>query len=188
MNQEVIREHLSRVGIASTIAENGKIGVDMVRERLERGEKQFDLVLMDIHMPEMDGIEAAQQIALLDANVPIVALTANVMEDDRAVYASAGMKDCVGKPFTSQELWRCLSKYLKPTELFAAPANPPKKDPASAKKMFEKLEALLINNNPECMDFICELRKIRGSEILIRHIEDFNFKAALQELAVLKRG
>jgi HPt (histidine-containing phosphotransfer) domain-containing protein len=62
----------------------------------------------------MDGLEAAEKIMEYNAGVPIVAMTANIMSNDREIYKLKGMDDCVGKPFTSQELWRCLMKYLKP--------------------------------------------------------------------------
>jgi signal transduction histidine kinase/CheY-like chemotaxis protein len=122
MNQQVICEHLARVGLVTYVAENGKVGVDMVKSRMEEsqskpdGRKQFALVFMDIHMPVMGGIEAAQKILELKTGVPIIALTANVMSSDRDVYEASGITDCVGKPFTSQELWRCLLKYLKPVK------------------------------------------------------------------------
>ena len=114
MNQQVICEHLTRVGLKTVVAENGKIGVDMVKERLEKGKKQFDLIFMDMHMPVMDGLEAAAKIIELDVNVPIVAMTANIMAGDREIYRVSGMVDYVGKPFTSQELWRCLMKFFTP--------------------------------------------------------------------------
>ncbi|MCL2762243.1 MAG: response regulator [Treponema sp.] len=114
MNQQVICEHLARVGLETVIAQNGKIGVEMVKSRARKGKKQFDLIFMDMHMPVMDGLEAATEIFALDTGIPIVAMTANVMSNDRDIYTSIGMNDCVGKPFTSQELWRCLMKYLKP--------------------------------------------------------------------------
>jgi CheY-like chemotaxis protein len=114
MNQQVICEHLARVGIKTVVAWNGKIGVDMVRGRMLSGEKQFDLVFMDMHMPVMDGLEASTRILKLNANIPVIAMTANVMSDDRELYRKNGLQDCVGKPFTSQELWRCLLKYFKP--------------------------------------------------------------------------
>jgi CheY-like chemotaxis protein len=62
----------------------------------------------------MDGLEAAAKILEIDPAIPIVAMTANVMTNDRDIYESVGMVDCVGKPFTSKELWRCLIKYFKP--------------------------------------------------------------------------
>ncbi|MCL2754436.1 MAG: ATP-binding protein [Oscillospiraceae bacterium] len=114
LNQQVMREHLTRVGITTVVAENGKIGVDMVRERLQNGAKQFDLIFMDMHMPVMDGLEASAKIIELGTGVPIVALTANVMAHDRELYKQIGMVDYVGKPFTSQELWQCLLKYFAP--------------------------------------------------------------------------
>ena len=114
MNQDVIREHLERVGITSVVAENGMEGVDIVKERMERGEKPFDIIFMDIHMPVMDGLEAAPKIASLGTGAPIVAITANIMTHDTKLYRSHNMFDCVGKPFTSQELWRCLMKYMTP--------------------------------------------------------------------------
>ncbi|MDR0465523.1 MAG: response regulator [Treponema sp.] len=114
MNQQVISEHLKRVGLVTVTADNGKIGYEMVKKRMENGEKQFDLVFMDMHMPVMDGLEASLKIRELKTGVPVVAMTANVMFNDREIYKNSGMHDCVGKPFTSQELWRCLMKYLTP--------------------------------------------------------------------------
>jgi len=62
----------------------------------------------------MDGLEASAKIFELNTGVPIVAMTANIMSNDREIYRMSGMSDCVGKPFTSQELWRCLMKYFTP--------------------------------------------------------------------------
>jgi len=113
MNQQVIYEHLARVGLKTVVAENGKIGVDLVQSRKEKGEKQFDLIFMDMHMPVMDGLEAADKILEMNTGIPIVAMTANIMSTDREIYKNSGMNDCVGKPFTSHELWSCLVKYFK---------------------------------------------------------------------------
>ena len=116
MNQIVICEHLERVGLRTVVAENGKVGVEKIRDRLRKGEPQFDLILMDIYMPVMDGLEAAEKIHRFKTGVPIVAMTANIMKNDRDLYISLGMSDCISKPFTSQELWRCLLKYINPVE------------------------------------------------------------------------
>ena len=123
MNQQVICEHLTRVGLKTVIAENGKIGYDMVQRRQEKGEKQFDLIFMDMHMPVMDGLEASSKIMELKTGVPVVAMTANIMANDREIYKMSGMNDCVGKPFTSQELWRCLMKYFTPVSFDNAQKN-----------------------------------------------------------------
>jgi len=113
-NQFVICEHLTRIGLKTVVAENGALGVDMVRSRMEKGEKQYDLVFMDIHMPVMDGLEATAEIRRLCAGIPIVAMTANIMTYDKERYHEIGLSDHIGKPFTSQELWHCLMKYLEP--------------------------------------------------------------------------
>jgi PAS domain S-box-containing protein len=114
MNQQVICEHLTKVGLKTVVAENGKIGVDIIEKRVNNGMKLFDLIFMDIHMPEMDGFEASERILAVAPDIPIVALTANVMTEDRKLYKEKGMNDYVGKPFTSQELWHCLIKYFEP--------------------------------------------------------------------------
>jgi signal transduction histidine kinase/CheY-like chemotaxis protein len=114
MKQEVIREHLTRVGLKTEIVENGLLGVEMVKRRVNKDEKLFDLILMDVHMPVMDGLEAAIEIIKLGVKTPIIALTANIMTDEIDTYKAQGISDCIGKPFTSQELWRCLLKYLTP--------------------------------------------------------------------------
>ena len=116
MNQEVITDHLARVGVKTVVAQNGKEGLDLVSQRKEKGEKSFDLIFMDIHMPVMNGLEAASKIAELHTGTPIVAMTANVMSHDRELYRISGIPDCVDKPFTSQQLWHCLKKYLKPLD------------------------------------------------------------------------
>jgi CheY-like chemotaxis protein len=118
MNQQVICEHLARVGLKTVVAENGKIGVDHLINRLEKRIKLFDLIFLDMHMPVMDGFEAARKMQeLIGDSIPIVAMTANIMSNDMDVYSVSGLKDCIGKPFTSQELWRCLMKYFKPVSM-----------------------------------------------------------------------
>ncbi|MCL2079301.1 MAG: ATP-binding protein [Oscillospiraceae bacterium] len=114
LNQQVICEHLSSVGLQTVVAENGQIGVDLVKERIENKKAPFDLIFMDMFMPVMDGMEAASKINALNIKTPIVAMTANIMADELEKYKNNGMPDCLGKPFTSQQLWRVLLKYLKP--------------------------------------------------------------------------
>jgi len=117
MNQQVICEHLARVGLRSVVAENGRIAVEMVRECMQKGQPLFDIIFMDIFMPVMDGIEAASKITKLGTGIPIVAMTANMMSSEMDNYKKSGMYDCVGKPFTTQELWRCLLKHLAPVSV-----------------------------------------------------------------------
>jgi len=120
MNQKVICDHLARVGLKTIIANNGKEGINIITERVKNRDKDFDLIIMDIHMPVMDGLEAASKITAMGVKTPIIALTANIMPEDMSSYNKAGMSGCLGKPFTSQELWKCLVKHLPDASFSAA--------------------------------------------------------------------
>jgi len=113
LNREVIYDHLNRVGIKTTVAHNGKEGVDIVAARLQKNENPFDLIFMDIQMPVMDGLEAASKIVEMGVKTPIVALTANIMLTDIETYKNSGLSEYLGKPFTTRELWQFLQKFLQ---------------------------------------------------------------------------
>ncbi len=87
----------------------------------------FDLVLMDLHMPEMDGLETTRRIRQdpRQGEIPIIAMTAAVMEKDRADCAAAGMNDHVGKPIVQEELIKALVKWIKPLEAKAEVTSTP---------------------------------------------------------------
>ena len=90
------------------VAENGYVAVEKVKDR------SFDVVLMDIQMPVMDGFEATKAIRLSDGpwkTVPIIALTANATRKDIEKCLAAGMNDCIPKPFTPEDLFRSLVKH-----------------------------------------------------------------------------
>ena len=152
MNQMVITEHLSRVGIKAHIAGNGKIGVETAAERAASGERPFALIFMDIHMPVMDGLEAVKILGEMGNTIPVVALTANVMTTDQETYREYGMNDYLSKPFATQDLWNCLLKYIKPAprpaESAAAQAAPqPQRAQSKAPPdEDEKLRLRLITN------------------------------------------
>jgi signal transduction histidine kinase/DNA-binding response OmpR family regulator len=150
MNQRVIREHLERVGFHVVIAENGQEGIDKVLERANQNEKPFDLIFMDIHMPVMDGMEAVPAILALGTGTPIVALTANIMTGERERYAALGMEDYLAKPFTSQDLYRCLLKHLKPVGFAGANEGGKEKD----SRLHKQLQKDFVKNNRSKMDEI----------------------------------
>ncbi|MCL1958114.1 MAG: ATP-binding protein [Spirochaetes bacterium] len=163
MNQQIVYEHLSRVGLKIVIADNGKIGYDMVKSRLDNQEKQFDLIFMDMHMPVMDGLEASEKIKELNLNIPIVAMTANIMFNDREIYKKSGMIECVGKPFTSQELWRCLMKYFTPISTgFNKDANL-----EANMELQKKFQDLFVKNNNNKYQEI--INALDSGDILIAH-------------------
>ncbi|MDR1175839.1 MAG: response regulator [Treponema sp.] len=113
MNQDVIREHLQRLGFKVQICGNGEEGIKAVQEKMEKGEL-FDLIFMDIYMPVMDGFEASKKLSEMGNRTPVIAMTANVMTQEREIYARHGMNGYLSKPFLAQELWACLLKYLTP--------------------------------------------------------------------------
>jgi signal transduction histidine kinase/DNA-binding response OmpR family regulator len=149
MKQEVIREHLINVGLKTELAENGLVGIEMIKNRINKGEKLYDLIFMDMHMPVMDGLEAAVEIAKMNIKVPIVALTANIMIDDLNMYKSHGIIDCVSKPFTAQELWRCLLKHL-------SPVNRSDSQNEADSEIKESLEKYFVKTNINKYDEICK--------------------------------
>jgi len=151
LNQQVIYEHLTRVGCTPVMAGNGREGVDIVRSRLQNDKKPFDLIFMDVHMPVMDGLEAAERITNLGVKTPIVALTANVMSDSLDSYKKSGIPDYLGKPFTSQELWKCLSKYLPVVSQVAIDEN---EQPFEEKKLLTQLKTYFVKSNQKTMDGI----------------------------------
>ena len=112
MNQQVVCEHLHRIGVKTVVAMHGQEGVDIISSRIRNNERPFDLIFMDIHMPVMDGLEAAAKITEMNISTPIVALTANVMLNNLEMYKKSGMAGYLGKPFKSHELHKCLAEHL----------------------------------------------------------------------------
>ena len=114
LNLEIASTLLKEAGFAVDTAENGKIAVEKVEAA---SADRYDLILMDIQMPEMDGYEATRRIrALPDAKkaaLPIVAMTANAFEDDRKNALHAGMNGHIAKPLDIQKLFQVLSELLK---------------------------------------------------------------------------
>ena len=106
-NQLVASMILTDAGLVVDIAENGQISVDMVQRTV------YDIVLMDMQMPVMDGIEATAEIRRLGLlTLPIVALTANVMPQDRQRCLDAGMNDFVTKPIGTVAFYQVLLRWL----------------------------------------------------------------------------
>lgn len=113
LNREVINMQLSTLGYAARVAADG-------REALELWKNEtFDLVLTDCHMPEMDGFELTRAIRKEEANVgsriPIIAVTANTISEERDRCMESGMDDCLTKPVDMDELEHVISKWLSTT-------------------------------------------------------------------------
>ncbi|MEL7486594.1 MAG: response regulator [Pseudomonadota bacterium] len=110
VNQMVVRHMLNDCGYDVVIAENGKAAYGEIRKRA------FDIVLMDISMPEMDGMETTKAVRAFEASegrtrVPIIALTAHAMEGDRERFIAVGMDDCLHKPIKSAALKEMIAQW-----------------------------------------------------------------------------
>jgi two-component system, sensor histidine kinase and response regulator len=128
INQQVARELLEDGGLAVDVAENGQVALDKVQHAF------YDLVFMDMQMPVMDGITATCEIRkiLRLARLPIVAMTANAMEQDRRRCIEAGMNDAVIKPIDPNELCDTLLRWVRLGEPARKAASGP--GPAGAPK------------------------------------------------------
>jgi CheY-like chemotaxis protein len=110
VNQLLVTTILAKAGMRAEVAGNGVEAVQAVHQR------NFDVILMDMQMPEMDGLEATRRIRQLGAmgrSVPIIAMTANAMQEDRRRCLEAGMNDFVAKPIDSAELLRKIAAHCR---------------------------------------------------------------------------
>ncbi len=110
VNQEVAREMLTRMGLTVDIAGNGKQALKALASR------SYDLVFMDVQMPEMDGISATREIRK-SSGLPVIGMTAGVMHRDREACLRAGMDDFLEKPVNTSALAAVLSRWLPETAL-----------------------------------------------------------------------
>ena len=109
INQEVALDLLNSTGLSVDTAEDGIQALEKVMQQ------QYDLILMDVQMPRMDGLDATRQIRLVPgyANVPILAMTANAFSNDREQCLEAGMNDHVAKPVDPEKLFEALTRWLQ---------------------------------------------------------------------------
>ncbi len=122
MNRDLVRTMLVRLGHEVTVAIDGYDSIRQFREN------RYDIILMDIRMPGIDGIETTRQMRALggdNRDVPIIAMTANVMSDQIGVYRAASMNDFLGKPLDAKDLVRILARWYDPKSDKAAEAPAP---------------------------------------------------------------
>ncbi len=108
INREMMKHLLTAIGLYVNTAETGNDAVKKVKQF------EFDLILMDMRMPEMDGIEATRLIRQMEKgkNIPIIAISANTFNEDKQVCFDVGMNDFISKPVDPPDLFRVLLKYL----------------------------------------------------------------------------
>jgi len=166
INQQVAMEILQGAGLKVTVANNGQEGVDAA------GKNKYDVILMDIQMPVMDGYTASREIRNLKSeirNVPIIAMTAHAMAGDEDKSLKAGMNGHVTKPIDPDQLFSTLKKWIKPSGERAEiqqpeiPVEPPESDKAA-----REVEAL-----PKSLpgfDLIDGLKRLQGNKTLYRKL------------------
>ena len=158
INQQVALGILQIQGHEVTVANNGK-------EALEACARTgFDLILMDCHMPEMDGFEATMELRKREQSsgakrLPIIALTANAMAQDREECLNAGMDDHLSKPFSMQTMHEMLARWM-PRQAAARPKGDPAALPASEQAVIDR----------QVLDYLATLRTNGKPELLARTI------------------
>jgi PAS domain S-box-containing protein len=158
INQQVAQELLSAEGASVTLAENGALGLAAVRQ----SDGAFDVVLMDLQMPVMDGLTATRLLRAdaRFATLPVIAMTANAMRSDRDECLAAGMNDHVGKPFDLMQLVQSLVTHThwETHDALPLPAAPPQ--PVAA--------AAADGHWPQGIDVELALSRMGGNQSLLR--------------------
>ncbi len=161
LNQEVAMGLLETAGMQIDLAENGLVAVRMVSE------KEYDLVLMDMQMPVMDGVTATKAIRSNPRflSLPIVAMTANAMDSDREACLQAGMVDHVAKPIDPDQMFATIKKWIKVRhpEGQAAESTSVKVEPAPAQAVTQIPEI-------EGVDQADGLKRVGGNSRLYREL------------------
>ena len=177
INQRVAQEILANVGIVVTVANNGQEAVDLIIQT------DFDLVLMDIQMPVMDGYKAARTLRQNPhcQDLPIIAMTAHALTGDRAHCLAAGMNDYVSKPINTKQLYATLETWIQPRENAAAVrATLEKKEPIVEDNKGDKALGELLG-----IDVKSALRRLGGNVALFKEMwGDFgqNYGKAVEEI------
>ncbi len=153
-NQEIACELLAEAGFKVEVAENGQKSIEMLDKR------PYDIVLMDMQMPVMDGVTATREIRKDERfkDLPILAMTANVMEADIEKCRVAGMQDHIGKPIDPDELFGKLLKWVKPRETEQIPSA----TVVSAARVAKDISEGMANTGPDDLPQIPGLNTEQG--------------------------
>jgi two-component system sensor histidine kinase/response regulator len=167
INQQVALGILQIQGYSVTVVNNGREALDA------HAQGAFDLILMDCHMPEMDGFEATREIRAREGaskgkRVPIVALTANAMAQDREACLKAGMDDHLSKPFSMATLQDMLDRWMPRNTHAPAPAAPAPAKTAEVidRKVLDELSKVRTNGKPELLTRVINLYLTESPKLL----------------------
>ncbi|WP_422380854.1 ATP-binding protein [Marinicellulosiphila megalodicopiae] len=157
LNQIIVKEFLLQLGFSVTVMENGKLALD------ELIENDYDLILMDCLMPEMDGYEATKNIRELSdptkKTIPIIALTANALSDARKQCLDSGMNDFLSKPFVEKNLIEVLKKWLP--NLYVNYSDNAEVNPLNA-DVINNDESEFLSQNPVVYEKLIHFKKLMG--------------------------
>jgi CheY-like chemotaxis protein len=171
INLQVAQELLEQVNVRISIAQNGKEALEMVKR------ERFDGILMDLHMPVMDGYTATREIRSGSAqqDIPILAMTARAMRGDREKCIEAGMNDHIAKPIKPADLYKTLIRWLKPDAVMT-PSNyataEPETDPGDDFPLLDGIDVNLglshVNGNQKLYKKVLKDVYTRFSDIIER--------------------
>ncbi len=195
INRDIAVELLTSVGLEVVTAENGVVAVDRYKQ------SNFDLILMDIQMPELNGLDATRQIRALEngALVPIIALTANAFDTDRKRCIEAGMTDFLAKPVYPDALYTLLAKHLPASG--ATSPRPPRSDqdiseaPAGTHTLRQQIDVLSALLGTGDIEAPHQFNRLKADlkrccpvecEALRQQIALFNFDGAMALIDTIK--
>lgn len=165
-NQKVIYHILNKVGIETDLADNGKSAIKLLEEGFE-----YDLIIMDLQMPEMDGFETTTYIRRnLNLSMPIIAMTASALRNEKIKCLELGMDEYLNKPFVPADLFRQLRRFLLKKEESDAQNGEPGFVYSESKKLYSLNHLIELDD----LDCLCEVLQlfIESTPIIMREIKE----------------
>jgi len=163
-NQALISYYIRKTGATLTIAENGARALQSALNTT------FDLILMDIQMPEVDGLEATKKLREANYQNPIVALTANATHEDAETCYQAGCDDFLSKPISWNQFYQILTKYLQSNQSSVTKITPIKTELINEDPEILELVIALLDALPERLSQISQAMEQRDWETLADHL------------------